>query len=113
MSKKILTYGGYFESFLATLNEKEIEKLDYVLVLLQTQDRVPTKFIKYLKEEIFEIRIKYENKYYRFFFIFDEGQLVILFNGIQKKSKKTPKKEIKKAIEIKKSYYADKQSRNP
>ena len=46
------------------------------------------------------------------FFIYDEGQIVVLFNGFQKKSQKTPPNEIQKAIKIKEEYYADKQSSN-
>jgi len=42
------------------------------------------------------------------FFIFDESQIVVLFNGFQKKTQKTPKKEIEKALKIKEAYYADK-----
>jgi len=47
---------------------------------------------------------------YRVFFIFDEGQIVVLFNGFQKKTQKTPKTEIEKALKIKEAYYADKRS---
>lgn len=49
---------------------------------------------------------------YRVFFIFDEGQVVVLFNGFQKKTQKTPKSEIDKALKIMEAYYADKQSQN-
>jgi phage-related protein len=46
------------------------------------------------------------------FFIFDEGQIVVLFNGFQKKTQKTPPDEIKKALKIKNEYYENKQSQN-
>ena len=46
---------------------------------------------------------------YHVFFILDDGNIVILFNGFQKKSQKTPKQEIEKAINLKNQYYADKQ----
>ena len=49
---------------------------------------------------------------YRLFFIFDEGDIVILLNGFQKKTQKTPRKEIDKALKIKEMYYADKQSQD-
>jgi phage-related protein len=39
---------------------------------------------------------------------FDEGKWVVLCNGFQKKTNKTPKKEIERAIKIKKEYYNDK-----
>ena len=42
------------------------------------------------------------------FFIFDDRNVVMLFNGFQKKTQKTPQSEINKAIQIKKEYYAGK-----
>ena len=65
-------------------------------------------FVKYIKEGIYEIRASYNGNIYRAFFIFDEGNIVMLFNGFQKKSQKTPSKEIDKALELKKEYYAGK-----
>ena len=76
--------------------------------LLKMQDRVSEKFVKYIKEGIYEIRASYNGNIYRAFFIFDEGNIVMLFNGFQKKSQKTPSKEIDKALELKKEYYAGK-----
>lgn len=46
MNRRILTYGGYFEAFMNTLKEKEQEKIQYGLLLLKTQDRLPKKFVK-------------------------------------------------------------------
>lgn len=46
----------------------------------------------------------------RVFFIFDEDQIVVLFNGFQKKTQKTPAGEIEKALKIKEAYYEDKHS---
>ena len=40
------------------------------------------------------------------------SDIVVLFNGFQKKTQKTPANEIEKAIKIKEAYYADKQSQN-
>ncbi len=50
----------------------------------------------------------YNGNIYREFFIFDDGQIVVLFNGFQKKTQKTPNNEIEKALKIKEAYYADK-----
>ena len=111
MERKILTYGGYFESFMASLTESVQEKIHYGLLLLKKQERLSTKFIKKVHEEgIFELRTEYESNIYRVFFIFDEGKVVVLFNGFQKKTQKTPRAEIEKALRIKTAYYADKQS---
>lgn len=112
MKRKILTYGGYFESFMETLNEKEKDKILYGLLLLKTQERLNTKFVKLIKDGLYELRSEYGGNIFRVFFIFDEGKIIVLFNGFQKKSQKTPKKEIEKALKIKEEYYADKQSSN-
>ena len=88
------------------------EKINYGLLLLKIMDILPVKFVKHLKDGIFELRTEFEGNIYRVFFIFDEGNIVVLFNGFQKKSQKTPQNELDKAIKIKKAYYADKQSSN-
>ena len=112
MERRIFTYGGYFEAFMSTLKEKEQEKIQYGLLLLKTQDRLSTKFIKLIKDGLYELRTEYGGNIFRVFFIFDEGKIVGLFNGIQKMSQKTPPKELEKALKIKEAYYADKQSSN-
>ena len=95
-----------------TLTLKEQKKVDYVVSLLATQDRLPTKFIKHIDDGLYELRIMWEQNIYRVFFTFDEGNIVVLFSGFQKKTQKTPKTEIEKAKKIKEAYYADKQSSN-
>ncbi|EID34138.1 putative addiction module killer protein [Prevotella sp. oral taxon 306 str. F0472] len=112
MERKIRTYGGYFQAFIKTLDDKVLRKIDYILQLLKIRERLSTKFIKAIKDGLFELRIEYEGNIYRVFFIFDEGQVVVLFNGFQKKTQKTPKSEIDKALKIMEAYYADKQSQN-
>lgn len=108
MKRRIQTYGGYFERFMSSLKEKEQEKIQYGLLLLKTQDRLPTKFVKLIKDGLYELRTEYNSNIYRIFFIFDDGQIVVLFNGFQKKTQKTPQSEIEKALKIKEAYYGDK-----
>lgn len=84
------------------------EEIDYVLDVLKMQERVSEKFVKFIKDGLYEIRASYNGNIYRAFFIFDEGNIVMLFNGFQKKTQKTPSKEIEKALELKKEYYAAK-----
>lgn len=86
MTRKIRTYGGYFESFMETLNEKEQEKVQYGLLLLKTQGRLPKKFVRLVRDAVYELRTEYMGNIYRVFFIFDEGNIVVLFNGFQKKT---------------------------
>lgn len=91
-----------------TLTEKEQEKVHYGLLLLKTQERLSTKFVKLIQDDVYELRIQYNSNIFRVFFIFDEGNIVVLLNGFQKKTQKTPANEIDKAIRLKEEYYADK-----
>jgi len=54
---------------------------------------------------LFAIRIEFESNIYRIFCCFDKGNLIVLFNGFQKKTQKTPKKEIEKALRIMPEYF--------
>ena len=84
MKRIIITFGGYFEDFMGKLTNKEQQKVDYLLTLLRTQDRLPIKFIKLIRDGVYELRIVYNSKIYRIFFIFDEDKIVVLFNGFHK-----------------------------
>lgn len=112
VKRKIITYGGYFEAFMETLERKEQQKVKYGLLLLRTQDRIPKKFVKHIRDGVYEMRTEYSGNIYRVFFIFDGDKIVVLFNGFQKKTQKTPPGEIEKAIKIKEAYYAHRQSSN-
>jgi phage-related protein len=112
MKRVVITYGGYFERFIATLSQQELHKLNYIISLLETLDRLPIKFIKFMRDNLYELRMAYGGNIYRVFFIFDEGNVVVLFNGFQKKTQKTPIREIEKALQIKEAYYADKRPQN-
>ena len=93
MERKIRTYCGYFEAFMETLTEDQRRKVNYGILLLKTVNRLPAKFVKHIEDGIYELRTEYE------------GNVVVLFNGFQKKSQKTPKAEIDKAKQLKKAYY--------
>ena len=105
MNRKIRTYGGYFEAFMETLTEDQRRKVNYGILLLKTVNRLPAKFVQHIEDGVYELRTEYEGNIFRTFFIFDEGNIVVLLNGFQKKSQKAPKVEIDKAKQIKKAYY--------
>ena len=65
--RKIRTYGGYFEAFMETLTEKEQDKIQYGLLLLKTQERLSAKFVKFIRDGVFELRTEYNNNIYRVF----------------------------------------------
>jgi putative addiction module killer protein len=107
--RKITTYKSYFLDFISSLEENAARKIYYSLDMLKTQRRVSEKFVKHIREGVYELRAEYESNIYRVFFCFDEGHVVILFNGFQKKTQKAPENEIKTAITLKNEYYASKQ----
>lgn len=93
MARTIIFYQNYFIDFYKELNPKVKEKVKYVLELIKQVERVPEKFLAPMTgyEGLFEIRIEYQSNIFRIFCCFDQGQLIVLFNGFQKKSQKTPK----------------------
>ena len=54
---------------------------------------------------LYEIRVEVGSDIFRVFSFFDKGHLVILVNGFQKKTQKTPKNEIELAERLKKQYF--------
>lgn len=107
MTRTIIFHGDYFLDFYRKLDIKVKQKIQYVFELIKQVDRVPEKFLAPMTgyEGLFEIRIEYESNIYRIFCCFDQGRLVVLFNGFQKKTQKTPIKEIEKAMRLKNEYF--------
>lgn len=110
MKRQIVFYEKYFEDFYGSQNSQVKEKIDFVLDFISNVEIIPSKFLKHLEgtEGLYEIRVKVGTNIYRIFCFFDQGKLVILINGFQKKDQKTPKNEIVKAEKIKRSYFEDK-----
>ena len=107
MTRKIIFHKGYFLDFYRTLDDKVKAKIQHVFELIKQVERVPEKFLAPISgsDGLFEIRIEYQSKIYRVFCCFDEGRIVVLFNGFQKKTQKTPKEEIERAVRLKKEYF--------
>ncbi len=96
------------ENYLESLSRKQVEKVFFVLDLIENIAIVPRKFFKKLEatDGIWEVRIQYENNIFRLFGFFDGNDLVVLNHAFTKKTQKTPKKEIKIAEQRKKDYFS-------
>lgn len=105
-------YKDYFWTFYNPLNQKVKDKVDYVLQIIISVQKVSTKFFKHLEDGIYEIRIEVGSDIYRIFSFFDDNKLVILLHGFQKKTQKTPRKEIEQAKKLRSDYYANKESKD-
>ena len=104
--RKIVYYRSYFKDFYDAQTKKVQEKIDLGLYYLQYTQQIPGRFVGSADEKnLFYLRIKQGSDIFRIFFCYDEGNLVILMNGFTKKTQKTPKSEINKAINIKKDYF--------
>jgi phage-related protein len=111
--RNVFYYKRYYLDFFESLRPEVKAKFNWTLGLIETLDRVPSKFFCYMENSdgIYEIRVEAGSDIFRVFSFFDKGQLIILANGFQKKSRKTPKKEIELAEKLKKQYFNEKESK--
>jgi phage-related protein len=107
LQRKIIFHKNHFIDFYDNQPEKVQEKIEYVLMILKTVQFVPKIFLTHIsgEEGLYEIRVEFESNIYRIFCCFDQGDLILLFNGFQKKSQKTPRKEIRLARTLKNEYF--------
>ena len=106
-------YQNDFWDFYNDQRKEVQDKIDYVIGLVRTLQMIPERFFKHLEgtNGLYEMRVKIGSDIFRIFCFFDEGRLIILLNGFQKKQEKTPKQEIQRAERLKKQYYDDKNKR--
>ena len=98
------------DEFLLSLPEKVADKMRYNIRRVQKGERDPELFKKLGDTEIWEFRTLYNKMAYRLFSFWDTEKetLVIATHGIVKKTQKTPQKEIAKAQEFRRIYFANK-----
>lgn len=110
MKRRIILYEDHFTEFYSKQSLKVQNKIEYVFNLIRQVERVPEKFFKHLTgtNGLYEIRVEYESNIFRIFCCLDDGKLVVLFNGFQKKSQKTPSRELEKAKKLKEEYFKSK-----
>ena len=101
--RQVVAYANYFKDLRKTLYLETLRKTYQIFIYIMTLEQVPEKYLKAITnvQGLFEIRIEESGNIYRIFCCMDEGNLVILFNGFQKKTQKTPPGEIKRAKRIK------------
>ena len=92
--------------FLDSLTAKQAQKVTWVLQLVEELEVIPTSYLKKLvnTEQIWEVRAQVGNNIFRLLGFFDGDNLVVLNHGFQKKTQKTPSKEIKLAEQRRKDY---------
>jgi phage-related protein len=108
--RTIIFYKEYFQEFFEKQRNKVKDKIIWTLQLIQELDKIPENYLKHIENTngLFEIRVQSGNDIFRLFCFFDRGNLVIIANAFQKKTAKTPKKEIERALKIKYQYENEK-----
>ena len=108
--RTIIFYKNYFEDFFIKQTSKVRNKIIWTFDLIEELPRVPEMYLKHIESagDLYEIRVQIGSDSFRIFCFFAEGKIIVLANGFQKKSQKTPNQEIEKALKIKKEYEREK-----
>jgi phage-related protein len=108
--RTVIFYKDHFEEFFIRQKQKVKDKIIWTLKLLEELRTIPEAYLKHLTgaEGVYEIRVQCGNDIFRIFCFFDEGSLIVIMNGFQKKTQKTPRQELMKAIKIKQEYNEEK-----
>ena len=112
--REVIAYKNYFEDFLLKQPKKVQDKIYKIIEAIETLERVPSNYLKHIvgTNGLYEARIKLGSNIWRVFCFFDNNKLVILLNGFQKKTQKTPKNEIVLALSLMAKYYQEKSEQN-
>jgi len=104
--RQVIFFKNYFQDFFNKQSKKVKAKIIWTFDLIEDLQRVPDTYLKHIAgtDGLYEIRVQVGSNIFRIFCFFDRGKLVVLANAFQKKSQKTPKKEIEQALKIKVEY---------
>jgi len=110
-NRTIIFYKDYFTDFFVKQRDKVKDKIIWTFDLIEELPRVPENYLKHIENTngLYEIRVQQGSDIFRIFCFFDQGQLVVIINSFQKKTQKTPKKEIETALIIMEEYYNEKE----
>ena len=94
------------EEFLDSLTGKQAQKVAWVLQLIEEMDIVSTQYFKKLTntDDLWEVRVQSGNNIFRLLGFIEGNEIIILNHAFQKKTQKTPKKEIQIAEARKRDY---------
>jgi phage-related protein len=108
--REVIAYKDYFENFLKKQPIKVQNKIFKIIEAVETFERIPENYLKSIAgtKGLYEARISLASNIWRVFCFFDKGRLVILLNGFTKKTQKTPKREIDKALRLMNDYFNEK-----
>jgi len=108
--RRVILYRDYFALFFDKQKPKAKDKIIWTIRLIEELPRLPRNYFKHIEgtNGLYEIRVSLGNDSFRIFCFFDQEKIIVLGNGFQKKTQKTPKREIEKALKIKLEYENEK-----
>ena len=111
LERQVIAYKKYFLEFYEEQPDNVQAKIEWTLNLIRVTRQVPEKYFKHMEgtKGLYEIRVEVGSNIYRIFSFFDKGNLVVLGNAYQKKTQKTPKQELEKALKIMEEYQNENQ----
>jgi phage-related protein len=111
--REIFYYKHYYLEFFNSLRPEVQKKFNWTLQLIATVERIPVRYFDHITNStgLFEIRVEVGSDIFRVFSFFDKGNLIILVNGFQKKTQKTPAREIELAEKLKDEYLKGREAR--
>ena len=110
--REVVAYVDYFDEFFKKQSQKVKDKIIKILDLIEQIEHIPVSYLKHIEgtDGLFEIRVQLASNIFRVFCFFDGNRLVVLLTGFQKKTQKTPKMEITRALKLMRKYYAEKEA---
>lgn len=107
--REVVTYKEYFDDFFKAQPQKVRDKVIKILDLIEQVERIPAAYLKYIEgtNGLFEVRVQVGSNIFRIFCFFDGNKFVVLLTGFQKKTQKTPRAEIARAVKLMKAYYEE------
>jgi phage-related protein len=113
--RELLFYKHYFLNFYDGQTIKVQQKILWTLRVIEDLERIPEMYFKHLEgtDGLYEIRVQSGSDIFRIFCFFDNNNLVVIGHGFQKKTQKTPDKEIQRAEKIKREYHEEKKLNDP
>ena len=111
--REVVVFENHFKTFRKTLDKESLSKVYQVLTYIMTTKTIPPQYFRSIEgvPGLFEIRCESSGKAYRVFCCFDNDGLLVLFNGFQKKTQKTPRRQIGLAKLLMKKYMALKETK--
>lgn len=108
MDKPEFDWGREFEEYLESLTIKDRAKLHALISRVENsplQDSIRKERVKRLDDNLYELRAQTNEHWLRGCYFQIEGNNYYITHGFNKKTRKTPRKEIVKAINIRTKYF--------